>query len=107
MFKGNPRTPGSQSFENIRFMLNTGQMSSLRAAWDRPVNKLDNYATEINDKWIVSHLVSGLRHEINITISLGILSVEANGILVLAQNWPGSTRSNCRDDNQLEVDCFA
>jgi hypothetical protein len=90
MFKGNPRTPGSLSFENIRFMLDSGRMSRLRTAWEKPVNKLGDYATEINDEWIVSHLVSdivtGLRHEIDVMISLGILSVE-NGKLVLAQNW--------------------
>lgn len=90
MFKGNPRTPGSLSFENIRFMLDTGRMLRLRTAWEEPVFKLDDYATEINDEWIVSHLVSdivtGLRHEIDVMISLGMLSVE-NGKLVLAQNW--------------------
>ena len=91
MFKGNPRTPGSLSFENIRFMLDSGRMSRLRTAWEKPVNKLDDYAAEINDEWIVSHLasdtVTGLRHEIDVMISLGILSVEANGKLVLAHNW--------------------
>jgi len=91
MFKGNPRTPGSLSFENIRFVLDEGRMSRLRDAWEKHAHKLDEDATDINDEWIVTYLVSntvtGLRHEIDVMVSLGILSVEANGKLILAKNW--------------------
>jgi len=101
MFKGNPRAPGSLSFENIRFLLNEERMSRLRSNWQNPKPKrqlpqptslLDSDTKEKwNDEWIVTHLSSdamtGLRHEVDTLVCLGVLSVEANGKLVLAQGW--------------------
>ena len=91
MFKGNPRTPGTLSFENIRFMLNDELMTRLRNSWERSAHNHDDDAVEINDEWIVSHLSSetltGLRHEIDVMLSLEILTVKATGELVLAENW--------------------
>jgi hypothetical protein len=91
MFKGNPRTPGTLSFENIRFILDDELMTRLRQSWERSAHNLDDDATEINDEWIVSHLSSdtmtGVRHEIDVMSSLGILTIKASGALVLSENW--------------------
>jgi hypothetical protein len=102
MFMGNPRTPGSHSFENIHFILDDERMSRLRIAWEQQHvhnNKHDhdhdddniNDMTEINDEWIITHLVSdtvtGLRHELNVLVSMGILYIDTSGKIVLARNW--------------------
>lgn len=91
MFKGNPRTPGALSFENIRFMLDDELMTRLRISWERSPHDHEDDAMEINDEWIVSHLSSdsltGLRHEIDVMLSLGVLTVKTTGLLVLAENW--------------------
>jgi len=112
MFRGNPRTPGSLSFENIRFVLNEERMSRLRDAWQCPHQKITQQLSRqpsssqqqpadrdtierLNDEWVVTQLssdaVTGLRHEINVLVSLGILSIQANGKLVLKQGWERRT----------------
>ena len=97
MFKGNPREPGSLSFENIRFLLDEKRMSQLREnsqdpnPMQHPQPEPQQPAEKANNEWIVSHLssydVTGLRHEIDVLCSLNILSIEACGKLVLAQGW--------------------
>jgi len=120
MFAGNPRTPGSLSFENICFELNTSRMSRLRDTWGSPAkqqkmqefpllqykqtnsSQQNNIAAEDkcmieswNDEWIVTHLASdamtGLRHELDVLHSLGILSITANGKVVLSEGWEKRT----------------
>lgn len=98
MFKGNPRTPGSLSFENIHFILDEERMSRLHIAWENHAHKKQDYdddntntLTEINDEWIITHLVSdtvtGIRHEVNVLVSMGILYIDRSGKIVLARNW--------------------
>jgi hypothetical protein len=101
MFMGNPRTPGLLSFENIHFILDDERLSRLRIAWEQQHahnNKHDhdrdddnNDMTEINDEWIITHLISdtvtGLRHELNVLVNMGILYIDTSGKIVLARNW--------------------
>ena len=102
MFKGNPRNSGSRgddepgrlSFEYTHLLLDQERMSRLRNAWQNPtvVSQTDESAREkLNDQWIVTHLSSdamtGLRHEIEVLASLGMLSVKTNGKIVLAEEW--------------------
>jgi len=103
MFKGNPRKPGSLSFENVRFVLDDERMSRLRAEASshdsermpplQPTSPQPNDETmqKWKDEWIVGHLssddVTGLRHEIDVLVNLGLLAIEANGKLVLARGW--------------------
>lgn len=104
MFKGNPREPESLSFEKVQFLLNEERMSRLRDVWKNPkqMKQQSNISEQQsaagkdtvekwNDEWIITHLSSdattGLRHEISVLSSLGLLSIESNGKLVLAKGW--------------------
>lgn len=108
MFKGNPRDPGTLSFETLRFVLDGKRMSRLRnASWNpkQPTARQPSHDANSprkqptdedamegwNDEWIVAHLCSdamtGLRHEIDVLTSLGILSVAANGDVILKEGW--------------------
>lgn len=96
MFAGNPRMPGSFSFEKIRHVLGyEGIMSRLRDSWLNPKQKqlsLQQPNDEIvNDEWIITHLSSdemtGIRQEVDVLVSLGILNVPTNGKIVLADKW--------------------
>ncbi|KAL7542135.1 LOW QUALITY PROTEIN: hypothetical protein ACHAWF_007101, partial [Thalassiosira exigua] len=102
MFKGNPRIPGSLSFENVHLLLDHRRMSRLRDAWCNPERlrllkpgapSLDKEAREkLEDEWIVAYLSSdgatGLRQEIDVLIGLSILQQRRDGTLALAPNWP-------------------
>lgn len=89
MFKGNPRSPGARSFENIQHLLNDERMKRLRSAW----TKADSSSSLIggNDEWIVFHLssdaVTGLRHEIDVLEGIGLLSISVNGKIELQKDW--------------------
>jgi hypothetical protein len=95
MFKGNPRKPGSHSFENIQFVLDEERMSRLRSNWKaRRISAIPNdrdTSEDLNDEFMVAHLSSdsmtGLRHEINVLISMHILSIQENGRIVLVKGW--------------------
>ena len=98
MFKGNPRKPGSHSFENIRFILDDERMSRLRKKWEegRRASKSEQCNIDdmdsLNDEWIIAQLSSdsmtGLRHEINVLASMNILSIqEDDGKITLEQGW--------------------
>jgi len=95
IFKGNPRKPGSHSFENIQFVLDEDRMSRLRSNWDAKHTSTipnDRDATEdLNDEYMIAHLSSdnmtGLRHEISVLISMQIISIQADGRISLAKGW--------------------
>eukprot|EP00986_Skeletonema_menzelii_P004713 scaffold1639_cov46-Skeletonema_menzelii.AAC.1 len=44
-----------------------------------------------NDEWTITHLssdaVTGIAHEIDVLENLGILKINQNGSIVLAQGW--------------------
>ncbi|KAL7537381.1 hypothetical protein ACHAXR_007784 [Thalassiosira sp. AJA248-18] len=123
MFKGNPRMPGSLSFEKIRFLLDNNRMMRLRDAWENPkqmqlpetTSQPDGDMIEKwNDEWIVAHLSSdamtGLCHEIDVLTSLGILSINTNGKLALEQGWekkvPQLILNEMKDAWGSEVDMY-
>ena len=94
MFAGNPRIPQSLSFEKVRHVLSDdGLMSRLRDSWLNPKQKqLSIQQPEmVNDEWIITLLssdeVTGIRQEVDVLISLGILTVTTNGKIVLADEW--------------------
>ena len=94
MFKGNPRKPGTLSFENLRFVLTEERLARLKDNWLNPDNlRLPPQSTmeRWNDEWTVAHLssdtVTGVAHEINVLENLGILEIYKNGTIVLAQGW--------------------
>lgn len=91
MFKGNPRNTESGSrlsFEMVHLFFDQQRMLRLRDAWE---NQIGNSKENWDDEWIVTQVSSdtmtGLRHEIEVLASLGMLSVKANGKIVLAQGW--------------------
>ena len=103
MFKGNPRNPGSLSFEKIRFVLDDGRMSRLQEAWRQTREhppcqssqrsaKNQDAMERLNDEWIVAHLSScamtGLRHELDVLVGFDILSIDAiDGRIALKEGW--------------------
>lgn len=110
MFRGNPRTPGSLSFENVAHILDEDRMSRLKDTWSNPNQTCspkrepastityqqqpsteNDRAQKIRDEWIVLHLSSdeatGLSHEINVLVGLDILSIAENGKVTLADGW--------------------
>jgi hypothetical protein len=94
MFRGNPRKPGSHSFENIRFVLDDERMSRLRRTWEGKVATDPNSTVDtLKDKYMIAHLcsddVTGLYHEMNVLTSMNILSIPDDGRLTLAEGWEG------------------
>jgi hypothetical protein len=94
MFKGNPRKPGTLSFENLRFILTEERLARLKDNWLNPDKlKLPPQSTmeSWNDEWTIAHLssdtVTGVAHEINVLENLGILEIKKNGTIVLAKGW--------------------
>jgi hypothetical protein len=94
MFKGNPRKPGTLSFENLRFVLTEKRLARLKDNWLNPDKlKLPPQSTmeSWNDEWTIAHLssdtVTGVAHEINVLENLGILEINQNGTIVLAKGW--------------------
>lgn len=99
MFAGNPRICGSLSFEKIRHALDDeGIMSRLRDSWLNPQKQLSLQQPNaqwndemVYDEWIITHLSSdemtGIRQEVDVLVSLGILNVTTNGKIVLADKW--------------------
>lgn len=89
MFKGNPRSPGARSFENIQHLLNDERMKRLRSAWTTTDSSYSLIGG--NDEWIVFHLssdaVTGLRHEIDVLEGIGLLSISVNGKIELQKDW--------------------
>lgn len=83
MFKGNPRKPGNLSFENIQFMLLNDRLERLQNAESSPEG--------LNDEWIVTYLasneVTGLRHEIDVLESMGLIEIKKGGNMSLASTW--------------------
>jgi hypothetical protein len=97
MFAGNPRKPGTLSFENPRFIITEERLARLKKNWLNPDQlKLPPQSTneemeQWNDEWTISHLtsdaVTGIAHEIDVLENLGILTVNKCGSVVLAQGW--------------------
>lgn len=94
MFKGNPRKPGTLSFENIRFVLDEERMSRLRRKWEGKLtvpSDHDGITEELNDEFMIAHLssdgVTGLLHEINVLTSMNILSIQPDGMITLSTGW--------------------
>jgi len=97
MFAGNPRKPGTLSFENVRFMLTDERLARLKNNWLNPEQlKFPPQSTseemeQWNDEWTITHLssdaVTGIAHEIDVLENLGILKINQNGSIVLAQGW--------------------
>lgn len=114
MFKGNPREPGQRSFENVRFALDAERMSRLRTVWKSSAQTSAKSMEALDDEWIVTHLssdaVTGLQHEIEVLVSLGLLSTDQNGLLCLAQGWerrvPHSILNEMRDEWSADVHNF-
>ena len=83
MFKGNPRKPGNLSFENIQFMLLNDRLERLQNA--------ESSREGLNDEWIVTFLasneVTGLRHEIDVLESMGLIEIKKGGNISLASTW--------------------
>ena len=102
MYKGNPRTPDTLSFEKIHYTIDDQMLTHLEELWlDNPNTTLmeihertknfPNYSKIYLYEWIVAHLSSdattGLRHEMNSLISEGVLKVKTNGYIVLEDDW--------------------
>jgi len=102
MYKGNPRTPDTLSFEKIHYVIEDQMLTHLEELWlDNPNTTLmeihertknfPNYSKIWLHEWIVAHLSSdsttGLRHEINCLISEGVLKVRSNGFIVFGDDW--------------------
>ena len=96
MFAGNPRKPGTLSFENVRFVISEDRLARLRKSWlNRDQLKLAPQPTneelrQWNDEWTITHLSStatGLVHEIGVLENLGILKVLRSGSVVLVRGW--------------------
>jgi hypothetical protein len=83
MFKGNPRKPGNLSFENIQFMLLNDRLERLQNA--------ESSQEGLNDEWIVTYLssneVTGLRHEIDVLESMGLIEIKKGGNISLSSTW--------------------
>ena len=90
MFRGNPREPGSLSFENVHLMLPEDRLARLRDKARQGIDSTGQLPPP-HDEWIVSHLsseaVTGLRHEIDVLVGIGLLSVTVDGSLVMADGW--------------------
>ncbi|KAL3778630.1 hypothetical protein HJC23_001579 [Cyclotella cryptica] len=104
LFQGNPRRPGNLSFENIQFMLRDDRMARL-------LNEESSHEG-LNDEWIVTYLssneVTGLRHEIDVLESMGLIEIKNGGKVSLASTWqskvPHMMLIEMRDDWGPEKD---
>ena len=96
MFAGNPRKPGTLSFENVRFILTEERLARLKNNWLNPDQlKLPPQSAEEmeqwNDEWKITHLssdaVTGIAHEIDVLENLGILTINKSGSVVFVHGW--------------------
>ncbi|EJK74883.1 hypothetical protein THAOC_03413, partial [Thalassiosira oceanica] len=91
MFRGNPREPGSLSFEDVHLMLPEDRLARLRGGAARGPGPACQPPPPPHDEWIVSHLSSeaatGLRHEVDVLVGVGLLAVADDGSLLLADGW--------------------
>lgn len=82
MFKGNPREPGTRSFENLQFILTDELETRL---------KQTKSTASQHDEWIVTYLSSdestGLRHEIYVLENMGLIEIDYDGRLSLTPGW--------------------
>jgi len=101
MFRGNPREPGSLSFEDVHLMLPDDRLARLRDGAARGPGP-SRPAPPTRDEWIVAHLSSesatGLRHEVDALAGLGLLAVASDGSLALADGWEGRACHSLLDD---------
>ena len=97
MFKGNPRKPGTLSFENIRFVVTEELLARLKNNWlnpdqlNLPPQSTEGEMEKWNDEWTITYLssdaVTGVAHEIDVLENLGILTIHKNGSIVFTQGW--------------------
>ena len=97
MFAGNPRKPGTLSFENVRFVLTEERLARLKNNWlghdqlKLPPQPTSEEMEQWSDEWTITHLssdaVTGIAHEIDVLENLGILKINQSGSVVLAQGW--------------------
>eukprot|EP00984_Skeletonema_dohrnii_P001158 scaffold355_cov127-Skeletonema_dohrnii-CCMP3373.AAC.18 len=97
MFAGNPRKPGTLSFENVRFVLSEERLARLKNNWlnhdqlKLPPQPTSEEMEQWSDEWTITHLssdaVTGIAHEIDVLESLGVLKINQSGSVVLAKGW--------------------